>query len=97
MHSISYMTIQRESHIPRSEQIMRLLREAVCLRSLIVSYHYEPHTERLFSVRRELCDRLLTFEARCRECRHHSLPLSLVAEFSQLQKEVFSYIRETRA
>lgn len=86
----------RDSRIPGSERIKRLLRESGHLRALIAGYHCEPRTEQQFIIRNSLIERLRSFDSACRQSDNRSLPPELQQVFSKLQHDTFAYIRDAR-
>lgn len=96
MNALTLPVSRRDSRIPRSERILRLLRESGHLRALIASYHCEPRTEKQFSQRNSLRERLRAFESKCRQDDKRPLPHLLLEEFNHLQHDTFTYIREAR-
>lgn len=96
MSAFTHPSGTRDSRIPGSERIKRLLREAGHLRALIAGYHCEPKTEQQFLIRNSLTERLRSFESACRQLDNRSVPRQLQEVFSKLQHDTFAYIRDAR-
>lgn len=96
MTALTHPSGTRESRIPGSERIKRLLRESGHLRALIAGYHCEPRTEQQFIMRNSLIDRLRSFDSACRQWDKSNVPAKLQEVFSKLQHDTFAYIREAR-
>ena len=95
-------------YFPSSEKLKRMLSETRTLKRLLVSYHYEPCTERQFMLRESIRERLAQFEGRCRQMLSRSpepgaqTPIGevikqLLTEFRLLESETEAYTRQVRA
>lgn len=98
----------RRSRVLALERLKRMLSETGNLRRMLISYRYEPTTERFFSQRETLWERLNSLEGQCRQFLRGALregegpektggkAEELYAEYTRLEGETWEYLRQVR-
>lgn len=98
----------RRSRVMAMERLKRLLSETGNLRKMLISYRYEPTTERFFNQRETLWERLNSLEGQCRQILRGPIreneaaepsgakAQELHAEFTRLEGETWEYLKEVR-
>ncbi len=84
------------------ERLKRLLSETGNLRKMLISYRYEPTTERFFIQRETIWERLNSLEGQCRQILRGPIKeggaeaQELQAEFTRLEGETWEYLKSVR-
>lgn len=98
----------RRSRVMAMERLKRLLSETGNLRRMLISYRYEPTTERFFNQREKLWERLNSLEGQCRQFLRGPIregegtepnrgnPQELYTEFTRLEGDTWEYLRAVR-
>lgn len=98
----------RRSRVMAMERLKRLLNETGNLRSMLISYRYEPTTERFFYQRETLWERLNSLEGQCRQFLRGPVregdaaeptggkAQELYAEYTRLEGETWEYLKAVR-
>ena len=107
MTAMLYENTARRGRVVDMERVKRLLSETGNLRSMLISYRYEPTTERFFNLREALWERLNALEGRCRQAlgamRGREVPgfagrqaEDLYSEYTRLEGDTWEYLRAVR-
>ncbi len=108
MTAMLHENTSRRGRVVGLERLKRLLSETGNLRRMLISYRYEPTTERFFHLREALWERLNSLEGRCRQilggagregefaglAGPHTH--ELYSEYSRLEGDTWDYLREVR-
>ncbi len=109
MTAMFHENTSRRGRVVAIERLKRLLSETDNLRRMLISYRYEPTTERFFNLRETLWERLNSLEGRCRQVLGKSSRESelaglagskaqeLYSEYNRLEGDTWKYLKEVRS